>query len=179
TVTVSQTQNGVTCISPPATRLVTVLDNPVLSVSANPAEVCRGEDTELSVSGAGTYTWSNLSNATTQQVSPTKTQHYIVTGTDNNSCQSTQSVQVVVALCMGVDELKTENLTINVYPNPTNGEFTVESPDNTHLIIMNATGQIVLEQTSTSNKTEISLGNFANGIYFVKAGSVVKKVVKE
>ncbi|MBX3163994.1 MAG: T9SS type A sorting domain-containing protein, partial [Bacteroidetes bacterium] len=110
---------------------------------------------------------------------PTKTQHYMVTGTDNNSCQSIHSVQVVVALCMGVDELKTENLNINVYPNPTNGEFTVEAPDNTHLIIMNATGQIVLEQTSTSNKTEISLGNFANGIYFVKAGSVVKKVVKE
>lgn len=78
---------------------------------------------------------------------------------------------------------------INVFPNPTNSQLTIDidhnafsESKNPKLIITNMLGQTVLSQKINSQKESISLQNVPNGIYFVRVTldekSFVKKVIK-
>jgi hypothetical protein len=63
----------------------------------------------------------------------------------------------------------------SVYPNPTNGTFTVEGAKT--LTIINAIGQVVARSNNDNGKHQFTL---ASGIYFVKSDEgIVKKVVVE
>jgi len=85
-----------------ATQNITVNPQPTLSpITANPPTVCPGGSSDLSVSGAFSYTWSpatGLSSTIGPNVTATigSTQTYIVTGTDGNGCSNTQSVTLNV-----------------------------------------------------------------------------------
>lgn len=76
-----------------------------------------------------------------------------------------------------------ELATSNVYPNPSNGIFNIES-DITELGVMitDVSGRIVLEKTIPTGNNEIEL-NYADGVYFVRltdkqsGKSVTKKLV--
>jgi len=61
---------------------------------------------------------------------------------------------------------KTFNNTINIYPNPTSGKFTVERKG--ELTICNLLGEEILSKKLTSSKSEIDLSNQPKGIYIVK-----------
>lgn len=68
-------------------------------------------------------------------------------------------------------ENQLNNSFIEIYPNPTNGQFTVEIPDiteNSNLKIYNTYGQLMLQQQINSNPTQIDLSGFEKGIYFVR-----------
>lgn len=68
-----------------------------------------------------------------------------------------------------------ENSVFKVYPNPSNGTFTVEGA--TQLTIYNTLGQIITTSQSEDGTHSISL---RSGIYFVKSGEgMVRKVVVE
>lgn len=70
---------------------------------------------------------------------------------------------------------ETPTSTIVVYPNPSNGTFTVEGT--AQLTIYNTLGQIISTSQSEDGTHSFSL---SHGIYFVKSGEgVVKKVVVE
>ncbi len=59
--------------------------------------ICRGSSTNISASGASTYTWSNgLGSGTPKTVNPTISTTYTVTGTNASSCTNTASVIVTV-----------------------------------------------------------------------------------
>jgi hypothetical protein len=78
---------------------------------------------------------------------------------------------------VGVKDANPE-LTFDVFPNPNNGSFKVISKDNnmTNVLIFNASGQL-LHQQNFYQQTEINLGDIPRGIYFVKVGAVVKRVI--
>jgi gliding motility-associated-like protein len=85
------------------TQSVTLVDPPVLTITANPlsAAICDGQSTTLGVSGALNYTWApaaGLSATTGNSVtaSPNATTTYTITGTDANNCQATTTVTVTV-----------------------------------------------------------------------------------
>lgn len=93
TVSVSPTSTTVYTVAGSAgtcaganTATVTVNPVPVLAVNANPANICTGQSTTLTVSGAVTYTWSNSSNVSSQIVSPPATTTYSVRGTAAGGC---------------------------------------------------------------------------------------------
>lgn len=70
---------------------------------------------------------------------------------------------------------ETPTSTMFVYPNPSNGTFTVEGA--TQLTIYNTLGQTIITSQSEDGTHSFSL---SHGIYFVKSGEgVVKKVVVE
>lgn len=55
----------------------------------------------------------------------------------------------------------------NVYPNPSNGTFTIETKESNYMcIITNVLGKIVYQSKIGSQKSEIDLGKQPNGIYF-------------
>ena len=83
----------------------------------------------------------------------------------------------------GIQTVQTEN--IRIYPNPNNGSFAIELPNNiehAHCEIVNNVGATVFT-SSIKNKEEIFLQNIAKGIYFVKLTIdnqvIVKKVIIE
>jgi gliding motility-associated-like protein len=80
-----------------ATILINVQNGPVLTAAASPTAVCPGGLSNLSSSGALTYTWNpgNLNGASVG-VNPTVTTVYTVTGNNAIGCLSTRTVQVVV-----------------------------------------------------------------------------------
>lgn len=79
-----------------------------------------------------------------------------------------------------IDELDLSN-SISIYPNPTNGIFSVEADNMKSIEITSITGEIVKELVLNNNKTTIDLTSFSSGIYFAKIitdkGSAIKKIV--
>jgi len=70
--------------------------------------------------------------------------------------------------------------TINIYPNPNTGSFTIDGvKQNTVLIIFNTIGEKITEQNISSEKTEIHLSNFPSGIYFVQISSEKESVIRK
>ena len=84
-----------------ATLMTTVIANPVPVVSASgAATLCIGSSTNLSASGASTYTWAPVTGLSNPNISnpvatPSVTTSYTVTGTSLN-CSDTSVVTVVV-----------------------------------------------------------------------------------
>lgn len=79
---------------------ITVLPDPVISVTPSAPEICPGESVDISAAGAGTYEWSpavGLDNTQGANVaaSPGTTQTYTVTGTSGN-CSADTTVVVTV-----------------------------------------------------------------------------------
>lgn len=100
----SQTTYTVTATSGSCTttRSVQVNVNPIPDVQAslNPPEICVGQTSQFSATGASTYTWSptsGLSSSTGAVVnaSPSATTTYLVSGTASG-CSDTASVTLVV-----------------------------------------------------------------------------------
>ncbi len=90
TVTVS---NGSCTASASA---VVIVDTPAIAISPPLAGVCSGNSVTLTASGALSYSWSNGTSGATNQVSPTLSTKYIVTGTDAHNCAVTDSITVTV-----------------------------------------------------------------------------------
>jgi gliding motility-associated-like protein len=76
---------------------VTVNPTPTVTAAATSASICIGSTTDLTGSGASTYSWmpGSLSGSPVT-VSPSATTTYTVTGTDGNGCTSTGQVTVTV-----------------------------------------------------------------------------------
>jgi hypothetical protein len=74
---------------------------------------------------------------------------------------------------------------INLYPNPTTAQLTLEMPTNTDgiLTISSLNGQELVKQEVANTKTQLDVSKLQSGIYFVKVvnanGVGVKKFVKE
>ena len=89
---------------------------------------------------------------------------------------------------VGIDNIS-QNGKLQVYPNPTTGEFSVFSfqlsdvgSNNIRQIeIFDAAGRIVHRVPCTVNRAtvEIDISHLSNGIYFVKVGNEIVKIVKK
>ena len=81
---------------------------------------------------------------------------------------------------LSTDEVDFNEL-INVYPNPSNGIFTVETPVNTSMDVFNVNGKLVYSSTFNEVKNRVELNNFSSGIYTVRftsnRQSAIKKIV--
>ena len=118
-------------------------------------------------------------------MSPNSNTTYTVTGTDNNGCSNTATVQLVVSACVGINNISSSAQGINIYPNPNNGEFTVELNNgiNKSISITDLSGKVILSANTSDNKINFNLNKFAVGMYYVKiqSGNIteVLKVVKQ
>ena len=86
---------------------------------------------------------------------------------------------VVTILITDMNEFSSES--IAVYPNPSNGIFTIEMPNmvSAKVMVMDITGKIVYDNNVISN-SQIKLQNVEQGMYFIRiadttSGSIVVK----
>ncbi|MGE0567559.1 MAG: LamG-like jellyroll fold domain-containing protein [Bacteroidia bacterium] len=172
--------NSVTSCSNTATIGVTVNPSPTVMAVTNTSILCVGQTASITASGATTYTWNTSSNNTVIAVSPTTTTSYTVTGTDGNGCENTAVVTQSVSSCTGLAEVNGQLNNVLVYPNPFKDTFTIESSNiNSTVYVYNMLGALVQEVKMESNKVTINLHALNNGIYFVKIGTDIIKVIKE
>jgi len=163
---------------------LTINPNPTVTAVLTRSVICRGESTILTANGANTYVWNNTATTQSFAINPIINTNYTVTGTDANGCKGTGTVQVKVNTCTGISELSNQS-GLRIYPNPNNGEFTIEliSVNNTYITITNVLGQIIKTQKAElTNK--ININAFDKGIYFISViennqfvyrGSVIKE----
>jgi PKD repeat protein len=175
------------------TGYVTVTHNPIPTVIANatPDTICLGDQVYFSMTGsnATTYDW-DFGDLTTSTV-PNGTHTYSTAGVFTATlrgvygvCEKTNTVQVVVNNCSGLDESALTKSVI-VYPNPANHylniSFLDESMENVHIDIISSTGQLVFskEIINRKNLEGIDLNNFSEGVYLLRFSSNKKTFTKK
>jgi hypothetical protein len=112
---------------------------------------------------------------------------YTVQVTDENNCTGTASITVTVDACAGFEEAES-SARINIFPNPSTGEFTLEinnaEPGKSTISIVTTTGEIVYSNQvvigQQSYRQNIGL-NAGSGVYFLKVetinGTSIQKLV--
>ncbi len=186
-----------------ATQTINVADcTPVVSFSV-PAATCANIEnpitTTVALTGATSYTWSNVPNSGVFQINApggNKTYSFSIPGTytitlkASNASGTNQAVQeVVVDPCVGLIENPSSSNNLDVFPNPTSSEFNVMLPntkESYNVTLVNVLGTVVFETTTTKNsasKLNIEVSNQPNGIYFLnlqsKSGNYTRKIVIE
>ena len=213
------------------TDQVTVIVNPLPLVNAGQDQtICEGDMITLSASGSSNYSWTN-NVQNNIPFSPSITQSYTVTGTDNNNCSAFDNVLVTVNMnsaatqsqtaldnytwpvngqtysqsgvytaaipnALGCDSTITLNLSIsysgiseldeniNIYPNPTNGNITLEVSSELvgkRYSIRDFSGRTIRDGKITSTQEQIDLQNVARGAYYLSIdnSSSVTKLIKQ
>lgn len=172
------------CTIPDAIAVFTINVNalPTVLAVSNNSLLCTGETATLTASGADTYTWSTTETTTVIAVSPTVTTDYTVTGADVNGCMNNYVITQDVSTCTGITSIE-QQVAIGVYPNPSNGEYTIDLPADAQVEITNQIGQVVYNKQLIQGKNQINITAYAEGIYFLKTwidGKVnVTKIVKQ
>lgn len=77
----------------------------------------------------------------------------------------------------GLEE-NNNNLAVHIFPNPTNGVFTLQNASGT-ISIQNIMGELVFSTLINSTNETINISSLANGVYFVNVNGKVMKLVKE
>ena len=76
----------------------------------------------------------------------------------------------VIKISKSLSEIENIDNKISIYPNPSNGIFTVENLTGLSLEITNLTGKIFFKSKiiSPQSKMEIDLSDFGSGVYLVR-----------
>ncbi len=168
-----------------ATQAVTVNPLPTVNAVSNTSLLCSGSSATLTANGANTYTWNTSANTAVIVINPTVTTTYTVNGTSVAGCNNVATLTQSVSICTGLNSVSAKINGLYVYPNPSNGEFTVELNNgiNKTIQITDVAGRVVLTTTSLNDKVNVNINSLTNGIYFVKIVSnnvtEVIKVVKQ
>jgi trimeric autotransporter adhesin len=95
-------------------------------------------------------------------------------------CDSTYTVELTVDICTGVADGDAGDFLL--FPNPASSSVTLVLPDHLSpqpLSVLNALGQEVLRGTVQVGRNEIKLDRFAAGVYAVRVGNGVRRLVVE
>ncbi len=152
-----------------ATSTLSVIAVPQLSIAASPAAICIGHSATITVSGAQTYSWLPLgsSNATVLVVSPGISSVYNLIAS-NGLCNASAAITVTVSACTGIEEFGGETHSLQVYPNPNSGSFTIKTNEPAAFRLINALGQeIALIKVNEENNYQASVPDLAEGVYYL------------
>jgi len=105
--------------------------------------------------------------------------NYFVQVTDSFGCVNTSDTVTVIGV--GIENLA--NNLASIYPNPTTGKLTIELKDKkiSSLSIVNLLGKIMMERklVQPETKVELSIENFADGVYYIQFNSDDKKYLQK
>ena len=126
----------------------------------------------IATSGFTSYQWYDNNNdpingATDSIFIPLAMGVYYVRVTDTNACSAdSYSIQYTIST------IEDYSSSINIFPNPTNGNITINSEYGIKTIeLYNTIGNELLSVNNNENKitkTQLDLSTFAKGVYFIK-----------
>ncbi len=106
----------------------------------------------------------------------TNTVTYTVTAEDGTTIQD-WDITVTIATSTGINYVAKQNK-FNFYPNPATNNIKLNSL-NKNIQIIDITGKLVKQILVTSHNQNINISDLQKGIYFVKSGNDVKKLIKK
>jgi hypothetical protein len=169
--TVTPDYNG--CLGNTITVDITVNPLPTVTFSMQDT-VCINNGTVTLTSGTpngGTYSGNGVTgNVFNPQTAGLGTHALIYTYTDNNSCTASDTFNVVVDLCAGINEMNPLR-NISIYPNPTRGNVVVKLPngiDKLKAEVLDMQGKIVYSENNVnvnSGEANLDLQFLPNGSY--------------
>lgn len=139
----------------------------------NDASISQNQSILTANENGATYQWIDCSNgtsivgATNQTYNATQLGNYAVVVT-KNGCSDTSACIYVSSLIVGMDDYLLSQM-INIFPNPTQHEFTISSVDALGIFdlkIMDASGKIVFEQSNVEQS--IAITDLAPGMYIAQ-----------
>lgn len=161
------------CSSAASTGTTVVINpNPTVSLAAI-ADLCL-DDPAFTLSGGspagGTYSGNGVSGGQfTPAVAGAGTTTLTYTYTDSNGCSGTASIDVLVDDCAGIKE--NELSQISIFPNPSDGLFTVDAGKLIieRVMIYDNKGRLVRGLTGSKGSTlKVNLSDVVTGAYEVK-----------
>jgi subtilisin-like proprotein convertase family protein/PKD repeat protein len=171
------------CIGTAATLTVNVNPNPATPTITQVGTVF----TSSSATGNQWYlNGAPIAGAITQNYTATVNGDYTVMVTNAATGCVSDSAAAVNLTTVGVNT-SDENASVQIYPNPSQGAFTVDVQGNKlkpiSIKVYDIVGQIIYETETHSSKTIVNLATQKAGLYFVQVttetGTVTHKVVKE
>lgn len=128
----------------------------------------------------GIFTGTSVTNGQFDPSSAGTGTHVITyTYTDINGCTNSVTSEITVDLCLELSHLQGEN-TLRIYPNPFNSYISVSSVQlNLPIEIYNCLGKLVYSDILTTETKSIDLNSINSGIYLLKVGDLVYKIIKE
>jgi len=147
------------------TNVTTVLTQPMVidvSTTVNGAVMSANETN-------GQYQWidcsdnASINGETGQFYTAVQNGDYAVIVTQGNCSDTSSCIQIT-----GVG-INSNEIDVNIYPNPSNGKITVKLNSNQNLVsISDINGKVIKTIITTSKVTSFDLSDFENGIYFIK-----------
>jgi PKD repeat protein len=178
------------CGSGTESVVITELTTPVASFTQVNSFLTVALTSTSTVSGNATYAWDFGDGNTSTMMNPSHVYStvgsFTVTLTVTNECGSNTTTQTVVSSNLGLEDILA-NSNITVFPNPSNGEFTIGMDVLTNstidIRIENILGAVVYEnnlgQIEGQHNEVINLRNAESGIYFVNITAGDQKIMKK
>lgn len=176
--------NSATGCSSQLSQIVTVnpVPNPTISSSV-PSPFCAGQSVTLTGAPAGgsfSVTTGDASaltgNTFNAAAEGTWVVQYMVTNTEG--CSDSTTINLATNCTIGLNQLSLNGV-LNVYPNPTNGQFKITSDlsEGGELQLFNQAGQLVYKKSLENLKeNDIDIKNLEPGIYNLQMSSKSKKI---
>lgn len=190
TVTTSYTVNGTSILcNSTSNQSLTINVNalPSVSLTAGATTICAGTGS-IGLFGSpsgGTYSGTAVTNSLLSIANPgTFVPVYSFTSS-TTGCSNSASTTVIVANCTDVQTIAGNTSTINIYPNPNNGSFVIETTNVEEKLIevTDLTGRVVFSEKTTNQSIKVNIYELANGLYQIKIKSESEthqfKVIKQ
>jgi hypothetical protein len=140
-----------------------------------------------SVIGAGTYHYGDEVTLTIVRNEDWSFQNWTENGqvvsVEMNYTFIATEDRVLIANFLFTEGISENSIAANVYPNPTQGEITLEGEGINHVRIVNTYGQVVYNAKVEGELIRIDLSDVAKGIYMMyieaESGQAVRKIVVE
>ncbi len=160
------------------TTTVTVNPSPTVLATAASTSICRGEPVDLTAIGATSYSWNTGGTTNVISVSPNSSTTYTVVGSNSSGCNSEATIFVKVSICLGLEDANAQLIEgLTIYPNPSAGNFSIQSKEDLQLNLVNEIGQLVKTlQLNQNNHFEVKVEGLAPGIYFLNGEKEGKKL---
>ncbi|MDH7445151.1 T9SS type A sorting domain-containing protein [Aquimarina sp. 2201CG14-23] len=130
-----------------------------------------------------TYLWSN--GGTTASITGLTAGTYTVSVTDNNGCgPDTSEATIIEDPLLSIDDL-TDQIVVNIYPNPVRDHITLSFDKNTQaqIQIIDLLGKVITTEKVNSQIINMSVSHLTSGIYFVKIednqNTGIYRIIKE
>jgi hypothetical protein len=159
---------------------------PYPCVNATPVNdtLCLGQNTAFNLSPNGGILSGQFLNGNTFNPTIAGAYPFSYSYTDVNGCSAQACTSVFVDICTSVSKTHLEeDFELSIAPNPFNSSFRILTSQNGSFsyYIYDVNGKLIIS-SEAENNTEVSLSDFADGIYFLrfnqKASSKGIKVVK-
>jgi hypothetical protein len=167
--TITYTYTNVNNCSNTATQPITVNPKPLPNLGPD-VTVCANSFTHLTAGNFTTYLWSTGANTSSINVDSAGrglgTFPITITVTNNFGCANKDTVLVTFDNCTGIFGNTVNENMIEVYPNPSSGNFTVVAEAGSDLSLFNLKGELLLEEKNISS-LHLIREDLARGAYLV------------